>query len=206
MTITDSAIVLSREPWRESDKRVVFYTVQHGKIDAVAIGAHKIKSKLSGHLEPLRAVDIMFAYGKQTNKLAQCVTRHNFVSHPVGFERIHMMGACVRLVENATVKGHRDPVLYELLFTTLAQLQAAENCARVFGEQLAALAAHFGYAPQMAQCVVCSRIDELNRFSPQLGGVVCRHEQLQDRGMPYSPAPEHLAAYVKKHLQWRSLI
>lgn len=206
MTITDSAIVLSREAWRESDKRVVFYTMQHGKIDAVAIGAHKIKSKLSGHLEPLRAVEIMLAYGKQTNKLAQCVTRHNFVSQPVEYERMRMMGTCVRLVENVTVVGHRDAALYELLFTALMHLQATEQITVAFGEQLYKLAEHFGYAPQMKQCVVCGRADELDRFSPQLGGVVCRYERLQDRGMIYDTAPEKLYVFISALLRWRALI
>lgn len=208
MTFTDSAIILSREPWREADKRASFFTLQHGKIDGIAVGAHKIKSKLSGHLEPLRAVDVMLAEGRQGYKIAQCVTRHNFVDAPIDVERVRCMGALVRLVSRATEAEHRDEVLHGLLFTGLAELQAAsvDDLARVYGKNLNILAQHFGYAPVLDRCVVCGRAEDLKWFSPHLGGTLCKNERALEKMIAFTPGGDTLYVYVAALLKWRALI
>lgn len=207
-TVTDAAIILSREAWRENDKRALFFTLQHGKIDAIAIGAHKIKSKLSGHLEPLRAVDVMLAEGKRGYKVAQCVTRHNFIDRGVQLPRAQALGALVRLVERATEPHHQDVHLYELLFTGLASLQAADESEIdiVFGKQLFALAKHFGYEPELRACVLCGSAKNIRRFAPQVGGVLCDSERLFEKTIPYDPDEKKMHIFVVNHLRWRSLL
>ncbi|MCX6781257.1 MAG: DNA repair protein RecO [Candidatus Magasanikbacteria bacterium] len=208
MTVTDSAIILSRAVWRESDKRVVFYSLQHGKVDAVAVGASKIRSKLSGHLEPLRVVEVMFAEGKNGYKIAQCVTQHNFVERPIDVERVQMMGTVARLVEHSVELGHKDVKLYELLFGTLAALEASvqEDLEIVFGAKLLSLATYFGYAPELNVCVLCGSAEHLTRFSPEHGGVICINERVQEKTMAYDVAPEKLQSFLMTFLRWRALI
>lgn len=206
-TLTDCAIVLSREAWREADKRVVFFTLQHGKIDGVAVGAHKIRSKLAGHLEPVRAVDVMLAEGKQGYKIAQCVTRRNFVDPGCDMERLRMMGGLVRLTQRATEARHSDPILYQLLFDGLSDLQRGgeTDLLKIYGKYLCALAEHFGYAPMFAACVVCGETENLQHFSPHLGGVVCKKEIVLEKTVPYENTDTSLHKYVSTLLSWRGL-
>jgi DNA repair protein RecO (recombination protein O) len=206
-TLTDRAIILSREAWREADKRVVFFTLQHGKIDGVAVGAHKIRSKLAGHLEPVRIVDVMLAEGRQGYKIAQCVTHHNFVAPGSDFERIKMMGGLVRLTQRATEARHADPELYQILLSGLTELERAEDpeLPKVYGKYLFDLADHFGYSPMMAQCVVCGDEENLQRFSPHLGGVLCKKEVVLEKTMSFDAADISLHKYVSALLLWRGL-
>ncbi len=207
-TITDSAIILSREPWREADKRASFFTLQHGKIDAIAVGAHKIRSKLAGHLEPIRAVEVMLAQGRNGYKVAQCVTQHNFISTPFDVDRVRLMGTMVRFVNRATEMGHRDHVLYGILFTGLGELQAANSieALSIYGKHLYALVEHFGYAPVLDRCVVCGRTQELNHFSPHLGGVLCAEERTYEQVSTYRAGDSALHLYVTALLRWRGLL
>jgi DNA repair protein RecO (recombination protein O) len=206
-TLTDYAIVLSREAWREADKRVVFFTQHHGKIDGIAIGAHKIRSKLAGHLEPLRIAQVMLAKGKQGYKVAQCVTQHNFIRTDAVLERTKMMGALVRLARRATENEHKDEDLYSLLSGGLGNLEsaAAQELPRVYGNCLLDLAHHFGYAPMLGQCVVCGDEQNLLRFSPHLGGVICAKEVVLEKTMPYKADDALLHTYVGALLTWRGL-
>ena len=204
-TVTDSAIILSRVAWREADKRVIFFTRNHGKIDGVAVGAHKIKSKLAGHLEPLRAVDVMVAEGRQGYKIAQCMTYHNFVDVEPDISRVRCMGTLVRFVQRVTEDAHPDPELYELLFRGLALVQASElaELGRNFGESLMALAAHFGYAPTFDHCMLCRTEENLSRFSPEHGGMICSAEKVFEKTFVYKGFSSD---HIVEHLKWRALV
>ena len=206
-TLTDAAIILSREAWREADKRVVFFTSKHGKIDGVAVGAHKIRSKLAGHLEPIRVVDVMMAQGKQGYKIAQCVTNHNFIKPGCDIERVKMMGGIVRLVLRATEAQHPDNELYQLLFKSLSDLEQASDAdlSVVYGKYLCAFAEYFGYAPMFAQCVVCGEREDFQRFSAHLGGVLCKKEVVFEKTMQFENTEKSLYRYAGALLSWRGL-
>ncbi len=210
-TITDRAIVLYREQWRESDKRVIFYTEHHGKRSAVAIGAAKIRSKLAGHLEPLRSTRVMIASGKQTDKIAQALTIESFVPDPFDAQRIVYLGAVTRFISRAVESNAPDEELFGLLYSALVDISGASFSEPgavdgIFGAHLFALATHVGYAPEFMQCVVCSRGEELIKFSPSQGGVVCRTCVVPGVSMVYEPAPEKAHTFVFEHLRWRGLI
>lgn len=204
-TVTDSAIILSRVPWREADKRVVFFTRNHGKIDGVAVGAHKIKSKLAGHLEPLRAVDVMVAEGRQGYKIAQCMTYHNFVDVEPDISRVRCMGILVRFVKHVTEFGHSDPELYDMLFRGLALMQATEisELEGNFGQSLMNLAVHFGYAPTFDHCMLCRSEENLSRFSPEHGGMICAAEKVFEKTFIFNGFSPQI---VVEHLKWRGLV
>ncbi len=207
MTITDSAIILSRESWREADKRACFFTLHHGKLEAIAVGAHKIKSKLAGHLEPLRAVEVMFAEGARGFKIAQCVTRHNFFdAASANFFRARALGTLARFVNRVMEFHHCDAIMYEFLFRALAEIQSVPVDAidQAVGQQLYKLAEHCGYAPEFNQCVVCGKRERLTRFCAALGGVICADERVNDRVAHFDGAKSYEHVYT--FLKWRHLV
>src|SRR6266567_7926085 len=68
--LRDRVIVLSKEPFREQDRRYVMYGQEHGLLIAVARGASVKSSKQAGHLEPFCTSDVMIAKGSAFDKLA----------------------------------------------------------------------------------------------------------------------------------------
>lgn len=54
------AVILDREPQKEQDSRIRFFSERFGKLTARASSARKITSKLSAHLEPGMLVRLRF--------------------------------------------------------------------------------------------------------------------------------------------------
>ena len=59
------AFVIHSRPYKETSNIVTFLTERHGKVDAIAKGAKRKKSKFSGNLEPFHLVSI--DYGGRSN-------------------------------------------------------------------------------------------------------------------------------------------
>lgn len=61
---SQEGIILASDKYRESDRLLVIYTREHGKIRVISRGSRKMSSKLSPHLEPLDYVNLMLVNGK----------------------------------------------------------------------------------------------------------------------------------------------
>ena len=59
------AIVLRQRKLGEADKIVTLFSAQRGKLDAVAKGVRRTKSRLAGHLEPLTLGSYLLAEGRE---------------------------------------------------------------------------------------------------------------------------------------------
>jgi recombinational DNA repair protein (RecF pathway) len=57
----------------------------------------------------------------------------------------------------------------------------------------------------LGQCVVCGDEQNLLRFSPHLGGVICAKEVVLEKTMPYKADDALLHTYVGALLTWRGL-
>jgi len=71
-------IVLAKKNWREDDRLFSIFTNEFGKIEAVAVGAKKIKSKLAGHLASCGIVELEFVRGKSINKITHAYLIKNY--------------------------------------------------------------------------------------------------------------------------------
>ena len=62
--LSSEAIILRTYPLRETDKIVVAFTREYGKLRGVARGSRRIKSRFSGRLEPLSWVELVAFEGR----------------------------------------------------------------------------------------------------------------------------------------------
>lgn len=213
MTITDDAIVLSREVWRETDKRVCFFTRAHGKLTATAVGAAKIRSKLSGHLEPLRRVRVMFAAGARGWKVAQAATTESFVLPmpvPAAGSHIRRMGRLARLVERTAHERSADAPVFDALLRAFRAVSAASGepeAAAASAQSLREITTHFGYAPVLDRCSGCGeRALPCDRFSPEQGGVVCPACRSSQPVFIFDESSLHQEAAFVAHARWHHLL
>ncbi|MDA1334497.1 MAG: recombination protein O N-terminal domain-containing protein [bacterium] len=61
---TEAIILFSRD-WGEGDRLITFYTKDLGRIDAIAKGVNRAKSKLRGHLNLFSRLRIMVTPGRE---------------------------------------------------------------------------------------------------------------------------------------------
>lgn len=180
------AIVLGHRRLGDADRIVTLLTPGHGKVDAVAKGVLRPRSKLAGHLEPLTRVDVLLAHGRSIDLVTQAQMVDGF---PPLHADLDVMSAALYLLEltdRLTVErgggegGHDTHALYELLHASLIRI------ARGDGLQLAtrtfelALLGLEGFRPELRHCVACDEPVPADRanWSALAGGVVgpeCTH-------------------------------
>ena len=180
---TTDAIVLHRRHFGETDNILTLYSPGLGRFSAIAKGARKAVSRLSGATEVLTCTRFGLASGKSLEIVTQVEVQKSFSALRKDLVRLAHGLYLADLVEHAVEDHAPNPVLYALFFTGLLQIQTLpvpEIAARWFEIQLLG---DLGYAPDLAACAVCRAAlpggfarDEVFALSASLGGALCpRH-------------------------------
>lgn len=173
-----NAITLSRQDARENDRVFSFYTEHLGKVLAQVTSAKKIKSRLSGHLEPFGVVEIGVVRGFRKNRLASAQARWRFNNIMRSEEKIFCAGYCLRLIDELVREGMPDNRIFYLLSSCLAALDEKninENI-KIFNAIFTLkLLSYLGYQPHVQNCIICLRplSGSDNVFSTKRGGIQC---------------------------------
>ena len=124
--ITTQGYILHTHPVKEVDRRYMVYTKQHGKIDVLARGTRKIKSKLAGNLQPFRLLTLHIAQGEKQSHVAGvvCEVAYSFIRSPKLFGYAQY---CLELVDHVTKYGQKSDVVFELLGEVLRLLEICET-------------------------------------------------------------------------------
>jgi len=70
-----AGIVLKKRNWREDDLLFSIFTENFGRVEALAVGARKIKSKLAGHLAAPGIIDFIFVAGRLQKRITHACVR-----------------------------------------------------------------------------------------------------------------------------------
>jgi DNA repair protein RecO (recombination protein O) len=144
------AVILDREPQRDFDSRVSFFTEKFGKLSGKATSTRKITSKLAGHLEPGNLVHLRFV----EKKGLQIVDSLKVRSLKVGVPDLHALNQIL-------AEGEPEPELWQILkgnafewnsvLRVLGWDPRGSNCIECQGESAAFYLAH-----QEIFCLQCS--------------------------------------------------
>lgn len=177
-TLKTEAIVLRSIRYGEADRILHLYSAQRGRVNAIAKGARRPKSRFGGRLEPFFRLDLLLHEGRSE---LLTVTQAGTVD---GYPRLRGDGAALtagaracdavlRLLDSA----EPNPPAYNLLCRYLALLDEPERegvtslaTALSFRLKLALAA---GFSPELASCARCGEAEHLVGFSGAAGGVVC---------------------------------
>ena len=180
---TTTALVLRRLQYGETDNILTLYSPDKGRFAAIAKGARKAVSRLSGATEVLTCTKFGLATGKSLEIVTQVEVQESFTHLRQDLNRLAHGLYLADLVDHSMEDHSPNPVLYQLLLTGLHQVQTLnppELAARWFEIQMLG---DLGYAPNLLECAVCQtplpgdfERDELFALSASLGGAVCpRH-------------------------------
>jgi len=170
-----TAIVLRQRRLGEADKILTLYTPNLGKLDAVAKGVRRPKSKLAGHVEPLTHSTFLLARGRELDIVTQAQTLEVFRPLRESLERTGRALYVAELVDRFTPERQESYPVFRLLLETLRRLAGEERLDIVLRFFEMRLLDHLGYRPQLERCVACDRPLEpvANNWSVESGGVVC---------------------------------
>ena len=180
---TTDAVVLRRLQYGETDNILTLYSPDKGRFSAIAKGARKAISRLSGATEVLTYTRFGLASGKSLEIVTQVEVQESFSRLREDLTRLAHGLYLADLVDHAVEEHAPNPLLFDLLLAALRQLQTLtppELAARWFEIQVLG---DMGYAPDLSECAVCQtpvpgdfERDETFALSASAGGAVCpRH-------------------------------
>ncbi len=176
-SIKTEAIVLRSIRYGEADRILHLYSVDRGRIGAIAKGSRRPKSRFGGRLEPFFRLNLVLYEGRSD---LMTVTSASTID---GYSRLRSDGAALgaaargcdavlRLLDSA----EPNRPAYNLLCRYLGLLDAADGPDAALSTSLAfrlKLALAAGFTPELASCATCGEGDHLSGFSGAAGGVVC---------------------------------
>jgi DNA repair protein RecO (recombination protein O) len=170
------AVVLRSIRFGEADRILHLYSVQRGRIGAIAKGSRRPRSRFGGRLEPFFRLDLVLHEGR--GELMTVTSAATVEGYPRLRESAAALGdaaracdAVLRLLDAA----QPNPAAYNLLCRYLAMLDGggeAPGLAQALAFRLK-LALAAGFAPELGSCARCGEAEHLSGFSGAAGGVVC---------------------------------
>src|SRR5437660_4890935 len=192
-TYKTEAVVLRSFRFGEADRVLHLYTLDRGRVGAVAKGIRKTKSRFGARLEPLSHVELLLHQGSgelQTVTGVELVRSHRETREEQYRLGVGLLGAeaMLRLFTEQEANARAFQALTRFLdllddAATDAKRPALDPLALSFQLKLLWLS---GYLPHLTSCANCGRMDApLIGYSPKAGGAVC--PECKDGALALSP-------------------
>ena len=169
------AIVLRHRRLGEADRVVTLLTPGRGKIDVVAKGVLRAKSRMAGHLEPLTLVEVVLAHGRSMDVVTQAQTIDAFPAAHADLDRLSAGMYLLELADRVTVEHADAEGLHDLLHGALVRLARGDGQQVVQRTFELALLEATGFRPELTACLRCATPvpAEAAWWAPVEGGVMC---------------------------------
>jgi len=169
------AVVLGHIEYGEADRILRLFTLEKGKISAIAKGVRKIRSRKAGHLEPFTRVNLFMAKGRNLDIVTQAETVDPYIGLRDDLQRVAYASYIVEVLDRFTYEEGQNVSMFRLLTETLSRLENLENLETVAHYYEIRMLDLLGFRPQLFECIDCGKEiqPEDQYFSPLVGGVVC---------------------------------
>jgi DNA repair protein RecO (recombination protein O) len=174
-TYQTEAIIIKKIKLGEAARILTLYTPNLGKIQAVAKGVRRPRSKMAGHLELLTHSQISLVRGRNIDTITGTQTINSFLPLKSDLELSACALSATELVNQFAAEDVEDLPVFQLLLATLQRLSQRENSDLVLRYFEMQLLDNVGYRPQLEQCVACHKplAETTNYFCPGAGGMLC---------------------------------
>jgi len=174
-TYQTEAIIIKKIKLGEADRILTLYTPYLGKIQAVAKGVRRPRSKLAGHLELLTHSLVSLARGRNLDTITGSQTINSFLPLKSDLKLTSYGLYATELVDQFTADHIENHPLFQLLLETMHRLCRGGDNELVLRYFELHLLNEVGYRPQLHQCVSCRQVLEptTNSFCPSAGGILC---------------------------------
>jgi len=181
------SLILKRKNFREDDRIFTVFTENFGKLELMARGTRKIKSKLAGSLEPFFLVNLMFAKGRNFDQITGSEIIQSFINIRQNSFSLKTAGYLAEIVNQLTKLGHKDEKIFNFLKKNLEYLNKKTFKPSSYFNQALSLQfiSHLGFEPELYKCLNCHKkvALEKNYFSYRKGGIICSKCQNNTQGV-----------------------
>lgn len=188
-TYQTEAIIIKKTKLGEADRILTLYTPHLGKIQAIAKGVRRPRSKMAGHLELLTHSLVSLARGRNLDTITGSQTINSFLPLKSDLQLTSYALYATELVNQFTAEHIEDYPLFQLLLDTMHRLCQSRDNELVLRYFELHLLNEAGYRPQLQQCVSCRLLLQptINSFCSSTGGMLCPNcNQTQPLAYPLS--------------------
>ena len=170
-------IVTRYTNYRDYDRILSVFTINHGRIDATARACRKANSKLLPSAQPFVFGEYELIQRNGFYTVHACDIRETFYPLRENYMRFAYASAMLQLAHNAVQMEEPNRDLFFLLYHALSYICYTDmNPKDLFCCYLVRYLASIGFAPTIVTCAKCGkdlRTDSRLFFSEREGGAVC---------------------------------
>ncbi len=191
------AIVLDKRPYGEADRILIVFTPHYGRLDLIAKGASKTKSRSGPYLDTCSWVQLELASGRNLDVVRSAQPVKVFTNLATDLDRYGHASYVVELVKALTQVDEPHKGVFDLLSSTLVLLDDGVDPWPVTRHFEMALLNELGYQPQLFNCVGCNNpvSAQTNAFSYSMGGFLCPNCREMD------PSATPMSVNAQKYLR-----
>lgn len=172
-----NGIVTRYSDYRDYDRILSIFTVEHGRIDAKARGCKRPTSALLAASQPFVYAEFELYQSGEKYTVNQAEVRESFFPIREDIERFSYGSAMLRLSQEAVQPEQPNDALFSLMYYALSYLAYGESDPQdLFICFLLRFLNIAGYCPSIVSCAGCGRDirqDARIAFSARQGGAVC---------------------------------
>jgi DNA repair protein RecO (recombination protein O) len=192
-----AALVVTSMRFKEADRILTLYTLERGRLSAIARGLRRTRSKLGGRLEPFSLVQVGLYPGRSMYTLTEAETIRSFQPVRESLFRMEEGAKLFEAVRRLFPEEEKNQAAFNLLVRAVGALAVSadrqEAAIIVLAARLKLLLAQ-GYLPALDSCSLCGEARYLCAFNPVLGGVLCQDCSTEEVEACFSLSPEALQA------------
>lgn len=168
------AIVLKNIMLGETDKIAILFTKSYGKIQAVAKGARRSKSRLIGAVRPFNVGNYVLFEGQNYYYIDQWELLDAHIAFEKDLMKLSYAAYFVDIANKVLHYDEKNSNLYNLLKNALYCLDKFDVNLEILSQSYCLkLLTVMGYMPELDICSSCGESSYLTYFSPASGGLVC---------------------------------
>jgi DNA repair protein RecO (recombination protein O) len=171
-----NAVIIKRVNFGEADRIITFYSLEKGKVKALAKGARKIKSKLGGHLELFQPIQVIIHPGRSLNQIIGVNPIYQAVDFANNLDWIGLTYTMAEVVEAFCKEEMPNEFVYNHIVDFLICLKKAKQPQNILEAFKIKLLTALGYLPEFQNCISCKKKFEVNQtvyFWHENNGFVC---------------------------------
>ncbi len=175
----DEALILKSRKHGEADLILTLFTADLGKLDALARGARKAKSRKAGHVEPFMLAGMSLRRTKWLPEVTEAQIRDAFPQCRNSLESVMQASYACELLDALTPPqdpGAQSRNLFDLLHFTLQTMNGLETPpTRLLCWYALQVLTLTGFQVELQHCTACRREapPEACYFDLQHGGILC---------------------------------
>ena len=172
-------IILKTRKYSESSKLLTVYTREFGRVNALAKGARKLKSRFGSSLEVF--TESRFLLYNQPMAGLYVVSQSQILSSHEGLYSVAGKFAAASVMADFlythTVQGEKNEELYQFFRGSLKALELSDSPQNVLLSFMLKYLSLAGYQPNLKSCASCGKPDrsasKSYRVSAKHGGILC---------------------------------